>query len=533
MQYIGESSVNLPQDMNLVPKAAAPASRSKKVNVIPLSGSTFNPGDVAKFEIPVGGSTPTFMDGSQTYLLFQVQNTDNTAWIVDGSCASFIQKLEVYSSSQLIETINEYGTLYQIFNDTQKAFSDRQAADSILLGTDYDGSDSYNFSRGGLSVAANAKATFALPIVSGVIGSSCNKMLPLHMLTDLRLEITWANSPVAVVSSTSTAVSTNIWKVTFVELAVQCLYLDHEVNGMLMSAHGNDPIQISTEMYRNYNTVLSGSSADSTILPLKFTSTKSLLAIYRSTGNLNNYAQSWVTSRKNPFASAGASLPNVQLLAGQNYVPQIPLRSVQEIYAEYNKCFHALGNIHNKTTMNKLTYDYPVDILPYTASTITISGITTAGVASFSGTIPAITTGMAFQFATLGNTGAGLVVGTTYYFFPVAGSTTTFNIASSYQNAIAGTAITIATAYTNNSTIAANTTTYFQQIPSFVLGFNLDSLYQSSQTSMSGTNTQAGNVFLNSTSYSATPVATRLDAYAHYDAILVIDPVSKSMSIRI
>ena len=528
MQYIGESAISLPQDMNLIPKAAAPASRSKKVNVIPLSGSTFNPGDVAKFEIPVGGSTPTFMDGSQTYLLFQVTNSDGTAWNVDGSCASFIQRLEIYSSSQLIETINEYGTLYQIFNDTQKAFSDRQAADSILLGTDYDGSDSYNFSRGGVNVVANGKVTFALPIVSGVIGSSCDKMLPLHMLSDLRLEITWANSPVAVVSATTTAVSTNIWKVTFVELAIQCLYLDHEVNGMLMSAHGSEPIQISTEMYRNYNTVLSGTSSDSTILPLKFTSTKSLLAIYRTTGNLNNYAQSWVSSRKNPFATIGASVPNIQLLAGQNYIPQIPLRSVPEIYAEYNKCFHSLGNINNKTTMNKLTYDFPADILPFAGTgsiTTTITGITVLGVATVASTA-GFAAGQAIQFYTLGGTGAGLSVNTIYYIASVA-SSTTFVI----TNTLGGAATTsVTTAYTNSSTIVTN---YFQQIPSFVLGFNLDSLYQSSLTAMSGTNTQAGNVFLNATSYSAAPIGTRLDAFAHYDAILVIDPVSKSMSIRI
>jgi hypothetical protein len=531
MQYIGESTVSLPQDMNLVPKSAAPASRSRKVNVIPLSGSTFNPGDVAKFEIPVGGSTPTFMDGSQTYLLFQVQNTDGTPWIVDGSCASFIQKLEIYSSSQLIETVNEYGTLYQIFNDSQKAFSDRQAGDSILLGTDYDGSDAFNFSRGGLSVAANGKATFALPIVSGVIGCSLSKMLPLHMLTDLRLEITWANSPVAVVSNTATSVSTNIWKVTFVELAIQCLYLDNEVNGMLMSAHGDAPIQLSTEMYRNYNTVLSGTNSDSTILPLKFTSTKSLLAVYRGTYNNNSYNQAWTTSRKNPFASTGASAPNIQLLAGQTYVPQIPLRSVQEIYAEYNKCFHALGNIHNKTTMNKITYDYPSDVLPYSGNTtLSISGITTGGIATVgTGNTSAFYVGMAFQFATLGN-GVGLNTTTTYYVASLP-SSTTFGIGTILNGSSTqvNTSV-VTTAYTNASTI---NTDYFKIIPSFVLGFNLDTLYQSSTTAMSGTNTQAGNVFLNATSYSATPNPTRLDVYAHYDAILVIDPSSKQMSIRI
>ena len=140
---------------------------------------------------------------------------------------------------------------------------------------------------------------------------------------------------------------------------------------------------------------------------------------------------------------------------------------------------------------------------------------------------------MPFSFASLG-TGAGLTSSTVTYYVGSIPSTTTFGISTSYANALAGTLTTlVTTAYSTASTIT-NTGNYFQQIPSFVLGFNLDSQYQSSATAMSGMNTQSGNVFLNATAYSAAPtVSTRLDAYAHYDAILVIDPASRQMSIQI
>ena len=60
---------------------------------------------------------------------------------------------------------------------------------------------------------------FALPLISGIIGTNLNKMLPIGCLTtDLRVEITWESSAQAVLSATTTAVSTNIWKVTGAEL---------------------------------------------------------------------------------------------------------------------------------------------------------------------------------------------------------------------------------------------------------------------------------------------------------------------------
>jgi hypothetical protein len=51
---------------------------------------------------------------------------------------------------------------------------------------------------------------------------------------------------------------------------------------------------------------------------------------------------------------------------------------------------------------------------------------------------------------------------------------------------------------------------------------------------MSGVNTQSGNVFVNAFYSNNTPTGgQRMDVWAHYDAILVIDPETKQMSVRI
>ena len=104
MQNIGDSApVLLPNDMNLIPKSQSAPCTSKKINVQPLSGSLFNPNDTAKFEVPVGISGQ-FVDPTQTYMLLRVKNVDpaQAPWYVDHSASSFIQKLETYSSSQLM-----------------------------------------------------------------------------------------------------------------------------------------------------------------------------------------------------------------------------------------------------------------------------------------------------------------------------------------------------------------------------------------------------------------------------------------------
>ena len=69
--------------------------------------------------------------------------------------------------------------------------------------------------------------------------------------------------------------------------------------------------------------------------------------------------------------------------------------------------------------------------------------------------------------------------------------------------------------------------------PSFAWGINTDAFYQQSALSMSGTNTQSGNVFWNATYSAPTPTGGhRLDIFAHYDMILIIDPVSKQMTVK-
>lgn len=624
MQNLGDSApVRLPVDMDLHVKESAPHCVSRKVNVLPLSGNLFNPNDIAKFEIPVGVAGQ-YLDTSQSYLYFRVKNVDpaNVPLFVDHNAASFIQKIEVYSSSMLIETINAYNVLYSTMLDTQTGALDRQTYQSQILGTDQDVNNVVNTSRGGIQIVATQTVAFALPLFSGVIGTGNSKNLPIGDLTDLRLEITWETNANACLTPTSTSISTNIWQIVQAELALQVLQMDHDVDRMIHDSHRGNPIMISAETYRNYNTVLNASQgSDSTIIPLKFTSVKSLFGQYRLANNLNTFTNASISSRRNPFASSGGSVPQAQLLCGNLYLPQIPMRTPSEIFTEYSKAWHTLGNVNNKTVINRQTYDqanepgtaymtnlanpningntivattittniiqtnYPHGLVVgqaiyYTGAT-TSTNLTTntmfwvvavqspyifqlsttpGGAAisivasatgslsylvqfivSFNATGNVITTsiphglGVGSQIYYTGANAGGLTQNTIYYVLSVP-APNQFTVSTTFG----GTVSTLTTAQLATTPVVGYSfTSYlppqpiYNTSPSFAWGINTDAFYQQSALSMSGTNTQSGNVFWNATYSATTPSGGhRLDIFAHYDMILIIDPVSKQMTVK-
>ena len=557
MQNLGDSAtIQLPIDMDLRPKSTSPPCRSQKINCLPLSGSIFNPGDVIKIEVPCG-KAGQFLDPSQTYLVLKVKNVDPAyaPFYVDHSAYSFISKIEVFSSSQLIETINGFNLLMSTLMDTQLGPMDRLGVMSQLIGTDEmkpidAGVGGINFSRGGIPIAPGQTQVFCLPLVSSVIGSGLSKYLPIGDLQDLRLEITLETNANPIISATSTTISTNLWQITQAELALQILTVDADVNNMMHHARGGGPIMISTESYRNYNTVLNaGNNSDSTICPLKFTSCKSLIGAYRTNTNLNTFLNASISSRRNPFASglANNASVNFQVLIGSDYVPRIPIRTTTEFAIEYQKAFHMINNVNNKSSMTKYVYDQglePSNALTNTAGGQLISSTTTiasATVSSLNATTGITTAGVFTTTAAHGLVQGNIIVFTAasanglgqyqpYYILTVPLSTT-FTL-SALPN---GMPITNATFTGQTYSFVGYTTPviYWESTPAFAWALNLDSLYQQSQQSMSGTNTQSASCFANATYSLNTPVAMRMDLFAHYDAILIIDPSTKQMSVRI
>jgi hypothetical protein len=237
------SSLNLPistgmsSDFLLGLKVAAPKSKSSRVSVSPLNKSVFKAGDQIIIEIPTG-RRGTWLDQSQSFLKFSVQcsstaaaNQGGSGIYLDNTAYSFFNRFDLFSGSNLLESISEYGELANFLIDTSLSASDK-AGLSSLIGTNATSNIQSNTAfaanasfvaasnyqstvttlqtpgdRSGFSMASVASTsgidtavsyTFCLPLLSGVVGVNSSKALPVGKLNaPLRMEIYLANNDLA------------------------------------------------------------------------------------------------------------------------------------------------------------------------------------------------------------------------------------------------------------------------------------------------------------------------------------------------
>ena len=100
-------------------------------------------------------------------------------------------RLDIFHGSNLLETVQQYNVLYNFLTDFNMTASDRLGASS-LFGMDATAYDIGNIRNGAtLGIAAagtlnNAgtknRLTVCMPVLSGVIGTGLDKMLPVGVL---------------------------------------------------------------------------------------------------------------------------------------------------------------------------------------------------------------------------------------------------------------------------------------------------------------------------------------------------------------
>jgi hypothetical protein len=377
MQNLSESHVALPTDLNLSAKAQAVVANSKRINITPLNNTTWNAGDAIMWDFPVNRAA-TYLNGQETSLMIRVRNNDASTIWVDHNAASFIQRIDLYSSGQLLETIDNYGVLYAALLDAQSGPMERCTYNNLLMGSDNDTTNNtINVSRGGVPIANGASATFYIPIISGVIGSALGRYLPLCDIAELKVVVTLAPVQLPIIANTAAPTA---WTVTASEFVITTVQLDPGVDRMLHESH-NGQIVLSTEMWRNFNTILaSGGSSDTVLIPIKPISAKSLLVTYRPSANLTSYLAQSVSGRVNPFSNTpnGSSF---QLLCGSTYLPQKPIvQGSAELFMETFKCFHGLGNVNSKTTITAANYE----VIGNPATALTATSVTQAAYNTYS-----------------------------------------------------------------------------------------------------------------------------------------------------
>jgi hypothetical protein len=437
------SALNIPlhqaltSDMLLGLKPAAPKSRSYRISIAPVNKSVFNPGDQVIFELPTGRKG-TWLDQSQSYLKFSVQfastaavTSGGTGIYLDNSAYSFWQRCDIYHSSNLLETQNEYGQLANFLIDTSLTQSDK-AGLSTLIGTNQNTTsyssmtasaailagtattftsvntttqipgDRSGFSPASVAIASGISTavpyTFSLPLLSGIIGCNASKMIPLGKLNSpIRVEMYLSANDDAIYYGTAGAGA--VWQIVNVEFCA--CYVEIQDDNLDMHMGPGEEEYISTTTYRQASTYMPAATSGefTTLLPFRAASITALYARFRNFSTATQGVNASAAYRKG--SSINPNLSFYYFRIGSSLYPNKPVYlnngtlvgSGAEGYAELLKSFHALSASIGNTAINYQYYNVAATATNgYAANYVPGSKSYTAATAGVSGTVPAIDT---------------------------------------------------------------------------------------------------------------------------------------------
>ena len=378
----------LTSDMLLGLKPSAPRSRTYRINQAPVNQSIFQPGQVVIIELPTG-RRGTWLDQSQSYLKFSVQvgttaacAVGGTGVYIDNSAYSFINRLDIYNSSNLLETQLNYGEMANLFLDLSLTQSDK-AGLSSMIGTNptatYMNTQNayvqYNSvtctqtpgDRSGMSLAGTTNIatsipyTFTLPLVSGIVGVNSSKMLPVGRLhAPIRMEIYLASNDDAVYYGLGGAGCT--WQLVNVEFCACYVELQDDIEQHMPPGV---PEYISTVTHRSSSVIIPAATSGefTTLLPFRCASLKSIYARFRNQASAVQGANATAAYRlgssvnpnfSNYYFRVGSSMcPNKPVYLNNGYI----VGSGSEGYAEVLKSFHALSSSIGNTALTANMYN--------------------------------------------------------------------------------------------------------------------------------------------------------------------------------
>jgi hypothetical protein len=338
-------------------KPSSVNGRSYRCSIPPTNASSFNPSSMAVLYIPARRNC--FLDPNQTYLRMTVQNTDTSNgnyFSLDALGSCFINRIDVFSGSNLLESTQAYNVLMNAIIDLNMNEATRTAA-SGMYGTSDIFSNIYA-PRQGATVNKGCFLTVCIPVISGVFGMLAEKYLPLHGLADdIRIEISFESNDLAVCYNSAYAVA---WKIVNVELEATIVELQQDGMSMINSVTPFDqPIYLHASTYRHFVSTLQASAGQQTFLvPARFASLKSLWVCPRRNTEVANLLAYSLSSRVNPM------IQTYWWRIGSLLVPQKPVTLVNsnttggyaEGYAETMRALHSLNNASYGSSLGIATY---------------------------------------------------------------------------------------------------------------------------------------------------------------------------------
>jgi hypothetical protein len=333
------------------------ASYARNFNSVIQAQNTQNYGlgQTAIFNIPCMRNQ--VLSGADTMLSLRLRTrnggTINNGCLNKGGIASAIQRLRIFSGSQLLCDIDNYGTLISLLTPWQSSLEHVRGKLQLLQGTGY--------GRGlqiMTALAANADNVdydFAFPLLS--ILSLTDNYVPLWAMASngpLRVEVQFVDALTKFIGAT-TAITNHSDGVNTVfsdcKLIANFVELSDSAMAIIENSLEGKPVQWVCQSYANYvfSTTLQNAVTQVSIpIPAKYNSLKALYMVMRtsdaSAGALASYADNFLRFGMTQYTTR----------IGSRVIPAEPPNTIPQFVAEMER---ALGSASSRISPSSYTYD--------------------------------------------------------------------------------------------------------------------------------------------------------------------------------
>lgn len=335
-------SVALPKDLDYSqPLYSLPSGTQTFQGVAyPVSGSTFGPSSQIDCDLGSRG----FLDPKSLFIRYKI-NTANAAetYIVGTPVYTPFLRLSTQINSQVVEVINSYNVVanmnVNLTHDVSQKLGQQYSFGYLDLAT----TPVNNEQTDGGTFAANGSKYLSAPLYCAL--SSCEKLVPLFLLKNIRLSFTLDSiinmfSTINNAGTGSIALPTN-YTISNFEVCYNFIDFGPEVNNMVASM---DKIRIKSQTWESsVQSVASGSSGVQNLnFNNKFSSVK---ALFLNMGGANRAVSANGNMDSYDISGAGEYSFTV---AGINY-PQKPLSSANNSGGIISMLRQAIGSVFDKS----------------------------------------------------------------------------------------------------------------------------------------------------------------------------------------
>jgi len=398
---------NLPRQLKYGSKVESAMAKSYRTNIAPQNGTNgYVLGNTITVNIPTRNNL--VLVPPESYLKFDVTCLNGAGaanpirW---DSCGAhgLIQRIRVYSGSNLLEDIDNYGLLAKMMFDLQVPTDASYGKYNILAGTrndlkitgqtntDYGADDALTRAEilagnalalvsqvnSGASLVANAgiaaatattATTYCLNLIS-IIGTLCSQnYFPLFACTSapLRVEIQLASDPTQCLASTTAISSVTLNNVEYV---ANFMELSDEAMSVINGSLDGQPLQFALQAYRNFGHSAALVNATNTQvsmpIPAKFSSLKSILIGVRDQqlGALTRF----------PFSCTTNGITQYNFRIGSQILPSKAPNTLPEMFSEVMKAMGSMSDMNYQPSIENTSYSLAI------SPTVDLAGTTNSG----------------------------------------------------------------------------------------------------------------------------------------------------------